>query len=61
MNLRESWERIGIRPRRLVALFLSFAFVMAVSPLVALGYSTVLGSSGEEREVFAVFPQYGGR
>ena len=61
MNLRESWERIGIRPRRLVVLLLGFAIVLAVSPLVALGYSTVLGCSGEEREVFAEFPQYGGR
>jgi len=61
MNLREIWQRIGLRPKRLAVLLLGFAIVLAVSPLVARGFSSALGCSGEEREVFAEFLQYGGR
>jgi hypothetical protein len=60
MNLRETWERIGLRPWRLALLLLGFATVLAVSPLVARVYSSVLGCSGE-RKAFDEFPQYGGR
>jgi hypothetical protein len=61
MNLRETWERIGLRPWKLALLLLGFATVLVVSPLVARVYSSVLGCSGEEQEVFAEFVQYGGR
>jgi hypothetical protein len=60
MNLRETWERIGLRPWRLALLLLGFATVLVVSPLVARVYSSVLGCS-EERKAFAEFPQFGGR
>lgn len=61
MSIRGIRERVGIRPRRLVVLLLGFAIVLAVSPIVARAISSALGCSGEEREVFAEFPQYGGR
>jgi hypothetical protein len=51
------------RPTSLEAaiLLLGFAILLAVSPLVARGYSGALGCSAEEREAFVEFPQYGGR
>jgi hypothetical protein len=61
MNLRETWERIGLRPWRLALLLVGFATVLVVSPLVARVYSSVLGCSEEERKAFAEFPQFGGR
>ncbi len=65
MNLREIWDRTGIRPRRLVALLVSFATVMlVVSPLARFfGVYDLLGFTCDAREKAALmeFPQYGGK
>jgi hypothetical protein len=61
MNPQEAWNGIGLRPWRLAILLLGFAILLAVSPLVARGYSAALGCSAEERGAFVEFPQYGGR
>ena len=64
MNLREIWERTGIRPRRLVILLVSFAaVVLVVSPLARFfGVYDVLGYTCDAQEKAALmeFPQYGG-
>ena len=65
MNLKETWERIGISPRRLAVLILGFAIVMlVVSPLARFfGIYDVLGFTCDAREKAALmeFPQYGGK
>src|SRR5215213_1643833 len=65
MNLREIWERTGIRPRRLVILLVSFAaVVLVVSPLARFfGIYDVLGFTCDAQEKAALmeFPQYGGK
>lgn len=65
MNLRETWERIGMRPRRLAVLLIGFAIVVLVgSPLARFfGIYDVLGFTCDAREKAALveFPQYGGR
>jgi hypothetical protein len=51
---------IGIRPWRLVVLFLGFAILLVGAPLAVRGFSSASGvCTGEERKVYAEFPQYG--
>jgi hypothetical protein len=51
---------IGIRPWRLVALFLGFAILLVGAPLAVRGFSSASGVCTEdERKVYAEFPQYG--
>ena len=60
MNLRGIWERVGIRPWRLVLLLLGFAITLfVVLPLArpVLGFTC----DAEEKAVLMEFPQYGGR
>jgi hypothetical protein len=65
MNLRETWERIGIRPWRFAALLVGFAIALfVVLPLAR--YSGILDSLGltcdaEEKAALVEFPQYGGK
>lgn len=60
MNLRGIWDRIGIRPWRLVVLLLGFAIVLVGAPLALRGFFSALGTcTEEERKVYAAFPQYG--
>ena len=65
MNLREIWDRTGMRPRRLVVLLVSFAtVVLVVSPLARFfGVYDLLGFTCDAREKAALmeFPQYGGK
>jgi hypothetical protein len=63
MNLKEIWERLGVRPWRAVALLIGFALMLGLVPFAR--YSGVLGSLGftcdsEEKAAFVEFPQYGG-
>ncbi len=64
MNLRQTRERIGIRPWRLVVLLLVFATaLLVVVPLAR--YSGILDALGltcdaEEKAALLEFPQYGG-
>jgi hypothetical protein len=65
MNLRETRERIGIRPWRLVVLLLCLAMPLLVIPPLAR-YSGILDALGltcdaEEKAAFLEFPQYGGK
>lgn len=65
MNLQEIWERIGIRPRRLAALFVGFAIALVVV-LPLARYSGMLDSLGytcdaQEKAALMEFPQYGGK
>jgi hypothetical protein len=60
MNLRETWDRIGIRPWRLAVLFVGFAIALIVLwPLAR----NVLGLTcdAEEKAALMAFPQYGGK
>ena len=65
MNLKETWERVGIRPWRLVALFVGFAIMLFVvlplarysGMLAALGYTC----DAQEKAALMEFPQYGDR
>jgi hypothetical protein len=65
MNLRETRERIGIRPWRLFVFFTGFATALfAVLPLAR--YSGILDALGltcdaGEKAVLLEFPQYGGK
>jgi hypothetical protein len=65
MSLREIWDRVNVRPWRLVLLLLGFATTLfVVMPLAR--YSGVLDSLGftcdaQEKAVLMEFPQYGGR
>jgi hypothetical protein len=65
MNLRGTWNRTGIRPRRLAVLFIGFAIVVfGVSPLARFfGIYDFLGFTCDAREKAALteFPQYGGK
>jgi hypothetical protein len=65
MNFRETWERIGISPRRLVVLLIGFAVVVfVVSPLARFfGVHDVLGFTCDSQEKAALmeFSQYGGK
>jgi hypothetical protein len=65
MNLRETWERIGMRPWRLAVLLIGFAIVvLVVSPLARFfGIYDVLGLTcdAQEKAALVEFPQYGGR
>ena len=65
MNLKEIWDRTGIRSRRLLVLLVSFATMMlVVSPLARFfGVYDVLGFTCDAREKAALmeFPQYGGK
>jgi hypothetical protein len=65
MNLKETWQRIGMRPRRLAVLLIGFAIVvLVVSPLARFfGIYDVLGFTCDAREKAALmeFPQYGGK
>lgn len=65
MNFRETWQRIGMRPRRLAVLLIGFAIVvLVVSPLARFfGIYDVLGFTCDAREKAALmeFPQYGGK
>ncbi len=65
MNLSETWQRIGMRPRRLAVLLIGFAIVvLVVSPLARFfGIYDVLGFTCDAREKAALveFPQYGGK
>ena len=58
MSLREIWDRINIRPWRLVLLLLGFAIV-----LVALDFARLVlpTCDAQEKAALAEFPQYGGR
>jgi hypothetical protein len=64
MNLREIWERIGVRPWRALALLISFATLFGLLPFAR--YSGVLGFLGftcdaQEKAALVEVPQYGGR
>jgi hypothetical protein len=64
MNLKEIWERLGVRPWRVVALLIGFAVMLGLVPFAR--YSGVLGSLGftcdaQEKAALVEFPQYGGR
>ena len=65
MNLRETWDRTGIRLTRLAVLLIGFAIVvLVVSPLARFfGVYDVLGFTCDAREKAALmeFPQYGGK
>lgn len=64
MNLRETWDRSGIRPRRLAVLLIGFGVVLFVSSLARyVGVYDVLGFTCDAREKAALmeFPQYGGK
>ena len=65
MNLRETWNRTGIRPRRLAVLLIGFAIVvLGVSPLARFfGIYDFLGFTCDAREkaVLTEFPQFGGK
>ena len=51
---------IGIRPWRLVVLFLGFAILVVGVPLAVRGFSSASGvCAKEEQKVYAEFPQYG--
>jgi hypothetical protein len=60
MNIRETWERIGIRPWRLIALLVGFTITLIVVwPLARnlLG----LTCDAQEKAALMEFPQYGGK
>jgi hypothetical protein len=65
MNFRETWDRIDIRPRRLIVLVMGFAItLLVVLPLAR--YYGLLDSIGftcdaQEKAALVEFPQYGGR
>ena len=63
MNLRGTWNRTGIRPRRLAGLLIGFAIVvLVVSPLARFfGIYDFLGFTCDAREKAALteFPQFG--
>ncbi len=65
MNFRETWQRIGMRPRRLAVLLIGFAIVvLVVSPLARFfRIYDFLGFTCDAREKAALveFPQYGGK
>ena len=65
MNLGETWERIGISPRRLAVLLIGFAIVVfVVSPLARFfGIYDLLGFTCDAQEKAALmeFPQYVGK
>src|SRR5215207_7538249 len=65
MNLRETWERIGVSPRRLAMLLIGFAVVLfIVAPLARfLGMDDLLGLTCDAQEKAALmeFSQYGGK
>ena len=65
MNLKEIWDRTGIRSRRLLVLLVSFATMMlVVSPLARFfGVYDVLGFTCDAREKAALmeFSQYEGK
>ena len=58
MSLREIWDRIDVRPRRLVSLLLGFAIVLVVLDLARLILPTC---DAQEKATLTEFPQYGGR
>jgi hypothetical protein len=58
MNLEEAWDRIGMRPWRLVLLLLGFAIVLVATQLVA---RSLFPCNIDEKAVLVGFPQYGGR
>ena len=65
MNLRETRERIGIRPWRLVVLLLCLAIPLLVVPPLAR-YSGILDAlaltcDAEEKAALLEFPQYAGK
>jgi hypothetical protein len=57
MNLRGTWERVGLRPWMLALLIVGIAVVLVGGVLIG----AVLGGvcTDEERNVYAEFPQYG--
>ena len=63
MNLKQIWERIGVRPWRAVALLIGFAVVAVVAFAVVSLARPLLGFTcdAEEKATLVEFPQYGGR
>ena len=65
MNIREIWERIGIRPWRLAMLLVGLAIPLFVVLPLARYYGILdavgLTCDAEEKAALAEFPQYGGR
>jgi hypothetical protein len=65
VNLGEAWERIGIRPRRLVVFAVVLVVVFVAWPLARDSgmLDSLLGITCHkaEAEVLKEFPQYGGR
>jgi hypothetical protein len=57
MNLRGTWERVGLRPWMLALLLLGFVLVLAGAVLIGAPLGGVC--TDEERNVYAEFPQYG--
>lgn len=65
MNLNETWQRVGIRPRRLAALLGGFAIALVVV-LPLARYSGMLDALGytcdaQEKAALMEFSQYGDR
>jgi hypothetical protein len=58
MSLREIWDRINMRPWRLVLLLLSFAIVLVALVFARLVLPTC---DAQEKAALAEFPQHGGR
>jgi hypothetical protein len=60
MNLVQIWERIGIRPLRLMVLLLGLVILLVGVPLAVRGFFSALGTcTEEERKVYTEFPQFG--